>query len=59
MSNMEIISELKQIVAEINPKMPRTLGDSFIHMDDIDAFIMSDHDIIEYKYEFIFIYSKI
>lgn len=39
------------VVAEINHKMPRTLGDSFIHMNDIDAFILSDHDIIEYKYE--------
>jgi len=38
------------IVAEINPKMPRTLGDSFIHMNDIDAFIVSNHDIIEYNY---------
>ncbi|MFX1376689.1 MAG: GNAT family N-acetyltransferase [Promethearchaeota archaeon] len=39
------------IVAEINPKMPRTLGDSFIHMDDIDAFIVTNHDIIEYYYD--------
>jgi acyl-CoA hydrolase/GNAT superfamily N-acetyltransferase len=38
------------VVAEINPNMPRTLGDSFIHMDDIDAFIVSDHEIIEYNY---------
>ena len=30
--------------------MPRTLGDSFIHMNDIDAFIVSNHDIIEYNY---------
>jgi acyl-CoA hydrolase len=40
----------KYIIAEINPKMPRTLGDAFIHMDDIDAFVISDHDIIEYEY---------
>jgi acyl-CoA hydrolase/GNAT superfamily N-acetyltransferase len=39
------------VVAEINPKMPRTLGDSFIHMNDIDAYILSDHDIIEFKYD--------
>ncbi|MHA2288056.1 MAG: GNAT family N-acetyltransferase [Promethearchaeota archaeon] len=39
------------VVAEINPKMPRTLGDSFIHMDDIDAYIISDHDIIEFTYD--------
>lgn len=38
------------MVVEINPNMPRTLGDSFIHMDDIDAFIVSDHEVIEYNY---------
>jgi acyl-CoA hydrolase/GNAT superfamily N-acetyltransferase len=53
--NVDIVKSIaesaKHVVAEINPKMPRTFGDSFIHMDDIDAFILSDHDLIEYKYE--------
>ncbi|MFW9879466.1 MAG: GNAT family N-acetyltransferase [Candidatus Thorarchaeota archaeon] len=52
--NVDIVKPISEvancIVAEINPRMPRTLGDSFIHMDDIDAFILSDHDIIEYSY---------
>jgi len=39
------------VIAEINPNMPRTLGDSFIHMDKIDAFIISNHDILEFKYD--------
>jgi acyl-CoA hydrolase len=30
--------------------MPRTLGDSFINIDRIDAFVVSDHDIIEFTY---------
>jgi len=52
--NVDIVKPIAEVadcvVAEINPKMPRTLGDSFIHMDDIDAFILSDQDIIEYNY---------
>lgn len=52
--NVDIVKPIAEaadfVIAEINPKMPRTLGDSFIHMDDIDAFIISDHDIIEYDY---------
>jgi acyl-CoA hydrolase len=52
--NVDIVKPIAEsaeyVVAEINPKMPRTLGDSFIHMDDIDAFVLSDHDIIEFKY---------
>jgi acyl-CoA hydrolase/GNAT superfamily N-acetyltransferase len=52
--NVDIVKPIVEVadfvIAEINPKMPRTLGDSFVHMDDIDAFIISDHDIIEYNY---------
>ncbi|MFX0004608.1 MAG: GNAT family N-acetyltransferase [Candidatus Hodarchaeota archaeon] len=45
-----IVESAEFVVAEINPKMPRTLGDSFIHMDDIDAYVLSDHNIIEFSY---------
>lgn len=52
--NVDIVKPIAEaaenVVAEINPNMPRTLGDSFIHMDDIDAFVVSDHDIIEFNY---------
>ncbi|UCC19359.1 MAG: 4-hydroxybutyrate CoA-transferase [Promethearchaeota archaeon] len=52
--NVDIVKPItesaEKIIAEINPKMPRTLGDSFIHIDDIDAFVLSDHDIIEFTY---------
>ena len=53
--NVDIVKSIAEasdnVIAEINPKMPRTLGDSFIHMDDIDAFVISDHDLIEFSYE--------
>jgi len=52
--NVDIVKPIaesaEKVVAEINPKMPRTLGDSFINMDDIDAFVLSEHDIIEFTY---------
>jgi acyl-CoA hydrolase/GNAT superfamily N-acetyltransferase len=52
--NVDIVKPIAEaaenVIAEINPKMPRTLGDSFIHMDDIDAFILSEHDIIDFNY---------
>lgn len=52
--NVDIVKPIAEsaefVVAEINPKMPRTLGDSFIHMDDIDVFVISSHDIIEFTY---------
>ncbi len=52
--NVDIVKPIaesaEKVIAEINPKMPRTLGDSFIHMNDIDAFVLSEHDIIEFSY---------
>ncbi|MBY8989220.1 MAG: 4-hydroxybutyrate CoA-transferase [Candidatus Lokiarchaeota archaeon] len=52
--NVDIVKPIAEVancvIAEINPKMPRTWGDSFIHMDEIDAFVISNHDLIEYSY---------
>lgn len=36
------------VVAEMNPNMPRTLGDSFIHLDQIDALVQSSLPILEH-----------
>jgi len=46
-----IAEAAEYVIAEINPKMPRTLGESLIHMDKIDAFVVADHDILEFKYD--------
>lgn len=35
------------VVAEINPAMPRTHGDSFVHVRDIDAFVEVSTPILE------------
>lgn len=35
------------VIAEINPNMPRTLGDSFIHVDKINYFIEVDYQLPE------------
>ncbi|NRY63016.1 4-hydroxybutyrate CoA-transferase [Clostridium beijerinckii] len=39
----------KIVIAELNNKMPRTLGDSFIHVSDIDYIVETSNDIIELK----------
>ena len=36
-----IAESSKIIIAEVNEQMPRTLGDSFIHVNKIDYFIPS------------------
>jgi 4-hydroxybutyrate CoA-transferase len=37
------------IIAEVNRQMPRTLGDSFIHVSKIDAFVEVDHAMDEFR----------
>ncbi|MBK6566128.1 MAG: acetyl-CoA hydrolase/transferase family protein [Saprospiraceae bacterium] len=40
----------KYIIAQINKKMPRTHGDSFIHVDDINVLVEVDQDLPEVSY---------
>lgn len=37
------------VIAQVNPRMPRTLGDSFIHVNRIDYAVMVDTDLPEVK----------
>ncbi len=38
----------KIVIAEVNPKMPRTLGDSFIHVSKIDHIVEVDYVLPEF-----------
>jgi acyl-CoA hydrolase/RimJ/RimL family protein N-acetyltransferase len=35
------------VIAQVNSKMPRTLGDSFVHIDDIDHLVLHDEPLVE------------
>lgn len=35
------------VIAEVNPHMPRALGDSFIHVSQVDYFIEADYPLLE------------
>lgn len=39
------------VIAEVNPRMPRTLGDSFIHVNQIDYFVEVDYHLPEVRPE--------
>lgn len=34
------------VIAQINPKMPRILGQSFIHVDDVDVIVEHDEELL-------------
>ena len=40
----------KKVVAQINRHMPRVHGDTFVHMDQIDAYVEHDEPLIELDY---------
>ena len=40
-------SNAKYVIAQVNVNMPRTFGDSFLHVNDIDALVPFDEPIIE------------
>ncbi|MDR3556743.1 MAG: GNAT family N-acetyltransferase [Syntrophobacteraceae bacterium] len=36
------------VIAQVNPRMPRTLGDSFVHVSDLDYLVMHEEPLGEY-----------
>lgn len=37
----------KLVIAQVNPLMPRTWGDSFVHVDEIDYLVLHEEPIVE------------
>jgi len=44
------VDTAKYVVAQVNPNMPRTHGDSFIHVNKIDALVNHNSDLPEVNY---------
>lgn len=40
-------SSAKILIAQVNKNMPKTWGDSFIHVDDVDYFVLHDEPIVD------------
>ena len=36
------------VIAQVNPQMPRTLGDSFLHVHDLDILVPADVPLLEF-----------
>jgi acyl-CoA hydrolase/L-amino acid N-acyltransferase YncA len=45
---MTAVRYAKLVIAEVNPNMPRTLGDSFIHVNQIHKLVPVDEPVIEF-----------
>ncbi|MFO1070797.1 MAG: GNAT family N-acetyltransferase [Geminicoccaceae bacterium] len=45
-----VLAVARLAIAEINPAMPRTHGDSFVHIDRFDALVGVDTPVTEYRH---------
>jgi len=41
------VANARHVIAQVNSHMPRTFGNSFVHVNDVDALVPYDEDIIE------------
>src|SRR5215471_15072385 len=45
-----VLRVARRVIAEVNPAMPRTHGESFVHLDRFDAFVSVDVPVTEYRH---------
>src|SRR5262245_44381280 len=45
-----VLSVARHAIAEVNPAMPRTRGESFVHVDRFDALVKVDTPLAEYRH---------
>ncbi len=41
----DILEAAKTVVLEVNPRLPRTLGDTHVHVSEVDLFVMNDQEV--------------
>lgn len=44
------LRQAEHVIAQVNPKMPRTLGDGIVHVSEINTFVAVDDDLVEVSY---------
>lgn len=45
------VDHAKHVIAQVNPRMPRTHGDGFVHLRNIDALVGFETELPELKYD--------
>jgi 4-hydroxybutyrate CoA-transferase len=44
----QAVDSARVLIAELNRQMPRTHGDTYVHMSELDAFIVTDRPLLEH-----------
>lgn len=48
---LSIARHARRVIAEVNPHMPRTMGESFLHIDQIHSFVEVNEPLTEHRHE--------
>jgi len=43
------VEKASLVIAQVNPRMPRVHGDTFIHIDDVDHIVVHEEPLLEYE----------
>ncbi len=43
------LKSAKTVIAQVNDRMPRTMGDSFVHVSEVDYFVEASYPLVELK----------
>ena len=46
--SLTVAENAHYVIVEINDRMPRTFGDTFLHVSQVDAFVETSHPLAEY-----------
>jgi 4-hydroxybutyrate CoA-transferase len=46
--SLTVAENARYVIVEINDRMPRTFGDTFLHVSQVDAFVETSHPLAEY-----------
>lgn len=47
MASIAAAESAKRVVVQVNPRMPRVLGNSFLHVSEVDAIVEAEHELPE------------
>lgn len=46
-----VAATARRVIAEVNPHMPWTRGDSLVHVDDLARCVVASHPLLEFQYD--------
>lgn len=46
---VDVVEQARVVIAQVNPRMPRTLGEGFVHIEQLDAIVEHDEPLLAFN----------